>query len=269
LILRGKKGKRFRALKEKLEYHYARYDKTAVSPDPIDFPRRFGKPENIELAAFLSSVFAYGNVKAILRALDFISDLLGENPYDALVSEKSGLLARIRKSGLRYRFYSNEDIARLFEMLKRAYGEFGSLENLFMKSYEPNAPNLRNEIELFNAWFLNECEKANCSTRGFRFMFPQPSKGSAVKRMNLFLRWMVRKDEIDFGLWRGIPKNRLVIPLDVHVARISRELGLTKRNDNGWKTAVEITETLKLFDENDPIKYDFALCHIGMRKEVF
>jgi uncharacterized protein (TIGR02757 family) len=102
-----------------------------------------------------------------------------------------------------------------------------------------------------------------------KFMFPLPEKGSACKRMNLFLRWMVRKDELDFGLWSEIPTSKLIIPVDTHIARICTQLRLTKRNNVSWQMAEEITENLKKFDPNDPIKYDFAICHIGMRKLDF
>lgn len=107
-------------------------------------------------------------------------------------------------------------------------------------------------------------------------MFPLPEKGSACKRMNLFLRWMVRKDELDFGLWTclsgrqdEIPTSKLIIPVDTHIARICKQLKLTKKKNVSWKMAEEITNNLKKFDPNDPVKYDFALCHIGMRKQVF
>jgi uncharacterized protein (TIGR02757 family) len=100
-------------------------------------------------------------------------------------------------------------------------------------------------------------------------MFPIPEKGSACKRMNLFLRWMVRKDELDFGLWNKIPKNKLIIPVDIHIAKICKQLKLTKHKNANWKMAEEITENLKKFDPYDPVKYDFALCHNGMRKMEF
>jgi uncharacterized protein (TIGR02757 family) len=103
-------------------------------------------------------------------------------------------------------------------------------------------------------------------TDGIKFMFPLPEKGSSCKRMNLFLRWMVRKDELDFGLWKGITTDKLIIPVDTHVARICTELGLTSRKNVSWKMAEEITDNLKEFDPVDPVKYDFAICHIGMRK---
>jgi len=106
-------------------------------------------------------------------------------------------------------------------------------------------------------------------SRGIVFMFPLPEKGSACKRMNLFLRWMVRKDELDFGLWSQIPTSKLIIPVDTHIARICKQLRLTNRKNVSWKMAEEITNSLKKFDPDDPVKYDFAICHIGMRKLKF
>jgi uncharacterized protein (TIGR02757 family) len=104
---------------------------------------------------------------------------------------------------------------------------------------------------------------------GIKFMFPDPESGSACKRMNLFLRWMVREDELDFGLWKGMRADQLIIPVDTHIARIAQKLKLTRRKNISWHMAEEITENLKRFDPNDPVKYDFALCHIGMRNLKF
>ncbi len=255
-------------LKRKLDYHYARYDKSKISPDPLEIPHLYSERNNIELVAFLASVFAYGGVKQILKTLYSLSNLLGENPVASL-SDIETTVRRVISSQIKYRFYSNADVANLLRLLAHFREKYGSLENLFMKGYNENDRNVRNAAENFSLAFLQACKEKGCLTRGIKFMFPRPSKGSAAKRMNLFLRWMVRDDELDFGLWRGVRKNALVIPLDVHVARIARKLGLTARKSNDWKTAEEITETLKLFDKNDPVKYDFALCHIGMRKEEF
>ena len=148
----------------------------------------------------------------------------------------------------------------------------GSLKNLFLKFYpeHQDEKNLKNSLSQFSNYFL--CEgllEDNKITQGFRFMFADPLTGSACKRMNLFLRWMIRKDELDFGIWNEIPTDKLVIPVDTHVARICKKLNLTKRKNPGWKMAEEITENLKKFDPADPVKYDFAICHIGMRKMEF
>ena len=174
--------------------------------------------------------------------------------------------------GLKHRFYSENDILKLFVVLNQVYQQFGSLKYLFLSSYNSEDINLKNAISKFSHHLIHifqvtsETQKVS---QGIKFMFPLPEKGSACKRMNLFLRWMVRKDELDFGLWKEIPTSKLIIPVDTHIARISRSLKLTNRKNVSWQMAEEITENLKKFDPVDPVKYDFALCHIGMRKMKF
>ncbi|MCH9030498.1 MAG: TIGR02757 family protein, partial [Bacteroidetes bacterium] len=138
------------------------------------------------------------------------------------------------------------------------------------RGFDKNDENVKNGITNFSEYFLTNYKKmyGNISN-GIKFMFPLPQKGSACKRMNLFLRWMVRDDELDCGLWNEIPLNKLIIPVDTHIARICKQLNLTKRKKVNWEMAEEITGKLKRFDPVDPVKYDFALCHIGMRKLEF
>jgi uncharacterized protein (TIGR02757 family) len=174
--------------------------------------------------------------------------------------------------GFVHRFYRETDIFNLFSALTITYKKFGSLRNLFVNFYNPNESNLKNIISKFSNHLINiirELTNQDKVSRGVKFMFPNPEKGSACKRMNLFLRWMVRKDELDFGLWPEIPTSKLIIPVDTHIAKICKTLNLTRRKNVNWKMAEEITEKLKKFDPVDPVKYDFALCHIGMRKMKF
>ena len=168
--------------------------------------------------------------------------------------------------GLQHRFFTEADITALFYILSRIYSNYGSIRQLFLLYYFEKEDNLKNSISFFSKNLLSIAEEKYPVTRGLKFMFPDPFKGSACKRMNLFLRWMVRKDHFDFGLWPEIPADKLVIPVDTHVARICRQLKLTKRKVVSWQMAEEITEKLKKLDPEDPVKYDFAICHIGMRK---
>ena len=138
-----------------------------------------------------------------------------------------------------------------------------------MLNYSVEDVNIKNALSHFCNFFLDEIKKKDEISLGIKFMFPIPEKGSACKRMNLFLRWMVRKDELDFGLWNEIQTNKLIIPVDTHVARICRNLKITKRKNVNWLMAEEITNKLKSYDPIDPVKYDFAICHIGMRKMIF
>ena len=150
-----------------------------------------------------------------------------------------------------------------------AWEKHGSLKKLFMLNYNVDDVNIKNALSHFSNSFLNEIKKNYEISPGIKFMFSLPEKGSACKRMNLFLRWMVRKDELDFGIWNEVQTCKLIIPVDTHVARICRSLNLTKRKNVSWKMAEEITKKLKRYDPIDPVKYDFAICHIGMRKMDF
>lgn len=255
------------SLREKLDYHYKAFDKSKLEPDPLQFPHLFKIEKDIEVMAFIASVFAYGNVKQIVNSLNTFVLITKNQPYEFIsnISEQKKL-----PTNFFHRFYSTKDILQLFQLLNLAYDEYGSLKNLFFSGYHSEEENLKNAITNFNNYFLNKARNEfKKLSRGIVFMFPLPEKGSACKRMNLFLRWMVREDELDFGLWKEIPSSKLIIPVDTHVARICKQLKLTKRKNVSWKMAEEITNNLRQFDPDDPVKYDFAICHIGMRKQVF
>ncbi len=257
-------------LKQKLDYHYKAFDKTKISPDPLQFLHLFNDEKDIETIGFISSIFAYGNVKQIINTLDKILVITNNHPYEFVINYNKRNYSN-RLKDLKHRFYTGKDIAILFSALNKAYTEYGMLKYLFLSFYNSNEENLKNPVTSFSNYFLKTADKMENQrvTLGIKFMFPLPYLGSACKRMNLFLRWMIRKDELDFGLWNEIPPDKLIIPVDTHIARISIELGLTKMKNVSWKMAEEITQNLKKYDANDPVKYDFAICHIGMRKLIF
>lgn len=256
-------------LYEKLELHYKSFDRNNIEPDPLQFLHLFNKPEDIEVMGLLASVFAYGNVKQINNTLNKIVLITGNSPYN-FVSNFNIKTETKKFINLKHRFYTSEDIIRLFELIKDVYRNFSSLNNLFLFSFNQTDKNVKNGITGFSKYFLDSYQsKFGLPTNGISFMFPLPEKKSACKRMNLFLRWMVRTDELDFGLWNGILTNKLIIPVDTHIARICRKLGLTGRKNVSWQMAEEITDNLKRYDPHDPVKYDFAICHIGMRKLKF
>jgi len=256
-------------IKNKLTYHYKAFDRTTISPDPLEFPHRFTSPPDIEAAAFIASVFAYGSVAQILNTLEKIFDIMDNDPANFITEyklKKEGKLFR----DIKHRFYTGEDIALLFAGLSKVYKVYGSLNYLFLLYYFEKAPNIKGALSFFSRNLTTIVTKEGQHTsNGIKFMFPDPLNRSACKRQNLFLRWMVRKDELDFGLWKEIPPSKLVIPVDTHIAKISKYLKLTKRKNVSWQMAEEITNNLKKFDPVDPVKYDFALCHIGMRKLNF
>jgi uncharacterized protein (TIGR02757 family) len=226
---------------------------------------------NIEVIGIIASVFAYGNVRQIINTLNKILIISDNRPYKFVKNfHNKNLKSKIKN--LKHRFYTEEDIIMYFSLLCDAYSEFGSLKNLFMRFYFPFDENIKKSLSGFSNHFIARAEVKSVKGKinpGVKFMFPVPEYGSACKRMNLFLRWMIRKDELDFGLWNEIPAGKLIIPVDTHVARICKMLMLTKKKNVNWSMAEEITENLKKYDPYDPVKYDFAICHIGMRKLSF
>lgn len=250
-----------------------------LDTDPVSIVHKIKGEKSRETAAFISSVFAFGNVKTIKASILKVLHPMGNNVYDfikhyeklqhesLLNSKKSQRSKLYLFQGIGHRFIKGNDISCLVNTLHFVLKEYGSIENLFMQ-YFTKENNLRKSLEVFtkNIREIYCRNNSDFCERTLRFMLPSPEKGSACKRMNLFLRWMVRKDEIDLGIWKGIKKNELIIPLDTHIARISKSLGFTKRKTLGWNMASEITENLKKFDPLDPLKYDFALTRIGMLK---
>jgi uncharacterized protein (TIGR02757 family) len=258
-------------LKQRLDYHYKAFDKSQISPDPLEFLHLYKDEKDIEVMGFIASVFAYGNVKQIINTLNKIVVITDNQPYKFITSFQDYKRDKRLKS-LYHRFYNSEDIINLFLVMEKVFRENNSLEALFMKYYKKDDINIKNALSGFSHYFIDEIKNLSHKKElsiGDRFMFPLPESGSACKRSNLFLRWMIRKDELDFGIWGEIPKSKLVMPVDTHVARICKHLNLTSRKNVSWKMAEEITTKLKKFDSDDPVKYDFAICHIGIRKMEF
>src|ERR1700690_1148020 len=255
-------------LKEILDRFYREYNfKERVLHDPIEFPHRYREKRDIEITGFISSSLAYGKVELFRAVLEKIFSIMGRSPYDFILSTG---LANQKKllTGIKYRFNENEDIVCLIFILKTALQKNDSLENLFKKKYSDEDRNIGQAL----SGYMDELTQidtskvygSNIHPPGLMQFFASPVNGSACKRANLFLRWMIRDRDIDFGIWKGIAKNKLIIPLDTHIAKISRCLSFSNRKSQDWKMAVEITEALKQFDPDDPLKYDFALCHHGI-----
>ncbi|MBZ0157456.1 MAG: TIGR02757 family protein [Alphaproteobacteria bacterium] len=262
-----------KTLKSVLDRLYAEYDFAArMLFDPIEFPHRYTDPADIEVTGFISCCLAYGKVELFKPVLESIFDRMSrkeKSPRDFLLRFDAGK-QRDLFAGVQYRFNRNGDILSLFHVLHRLLSRHGSLEAVFMKHYSKSdstvGGGLTGLVEEALSIDTSPVYGENRKPYGFLQFFPSPGRGSACKRMNLFLRWMVRDRDIDFGIWKGVSKNKLVIPLDTHIARIAKCLGFTKRSSQDWKTAVEITDALKQFDPGDPLKYDFALCHQGISK---
>lgn len=254
-------------LKQTLERFYREYDfKGRLLHDPIELPHRYERPEDIEAAGIIASCLAYGKVKLFKPVIEKILSGMGKSPHSFLMD----LDVRKQKHFItcKYRFNEPADILCLLFIMHVILKSHSTLKMAFLKHYRRDDPNTGGAI----AGFVGEAMAIDTSPvygksikpYGLTQFFPSPEKGGACKRINLFLRWMIRDRDIDFGIWKDIPKDKLVIPLDIHIARISRCLGFTRRTTSDWKTAVEITESLKRLDPEDPLKYDFALCHHGI-----
>lgn len=240
-----------------------------IRNDPVLFVHKFNDKKNKEIAGFLASHFAFGRVNMIIKNLEGLFNTMQWKPYDFVMEfnhNSAGLFSHYV-----YRFVRGNHIVSFIYSLKELYSEYGGLEDLFLRGYSEDDDNLLNAIYKFVEHFYslkalkNILQKSNKDNSGLYFLIPPPGSKSAYKRLNLFLRWMVRYEEgLDTGLWKRIKPSQLIIPLDTHIARISRNIGLTRRRTPDIKMAIEITENLKSLDRDDPLKYDFALCHIGI-----
>lgn len=255
-------------IKDTLNRFYSEYDfSERLVHDPIEFPHRYSDPKDIEVVGFIASSLAYGKVGLFKRVIEMILEPFGEHPSEFLMDFSLNRDAGFLK-GINYRFNREEDMVCLVYMLGSVLREWGTLKKLFYHFYNDEDKDIKNALTGFVNYFYNidtsPVYGTDIKPYGLKQLFPSPQKGSACKRMNLFLRWMVRSKDIDFGIWDNIPPNKLIIPLDTHIARISKCLGLTGRASADWKMAKEITASLREFDPVDPLKYDFALCHQGI-----
>lgn len=232
-----------------------------IKDDPVQFPHRFFNEKDIEIAGFIASLVAYGSRKVFIKKLNGLFELAENEPLNFILNFDKKILGDFN-----YRFGKTEDFARIFYIMKELYEKDGGLSELFKYAYG-EVKTLRDTrfFKTVTDYFYSRVAEDNAG-QGFYFMIPNPENGGAMKRMNMFLRWMVRKPPVDFGIWNFIPQSELLIPLDVHVARVSREMGLLSRSSNDFKAVIELTDNLKNFDANDPVKYDFATFGYGVNR---
>ena len=242
-------------LKEFLDYKAEVFEKKSfIDSDPIVLPHRFEKKEDIEITAFLISTISWGNRKSIIQSGERILTIMEEQPLEFVKTYQTGAL---RHSTFVHRTFNREDLDYFFSKLKKLYRN-GGLEHAFRKS-EPD-DTIKERIHLFRKRLFDN----DLQHHSFKHV-SDPMKNSAAKRLNMFLRWMVRDRSrgVDFGIWKSIHPSELFIPLDVHTGTIARKLGLLKRNQNDWKALEELMTSLRQLDANDPVKYDFALFGLG------
>lgn len=257
----------FNSLKKSLDELYLAYKRKFSSKDPVWTLHKFAEPADIELIGLITSVYSYGQVDLINKFIDKLLLSIGNKPHEFTINFEKRKDKKYLK-GLNYRFNTDKDLIDLFGSLNANLSEFGSLFNIFRQNYSEEHDNIIPALTGFTDK-LREKMPVRKKILYRDYLIPSPVLNSTCKRLNMFLRWMIRNDEIDTGIWKGISRAKLIIPVDVHIARISLERGFVKRRTVDLKFAVELTEFLKKFDKNDPVKYDFALCHLGIEGKKF
>ncbi|MBI3050306.1 MAG: TIGR02757 family protein [Acidobacteria bacterium] len=261
-------------LRTRLEHLYRTFDHVDSASDPVHMVRRYRAPDDREIAGFCAAGLAFGRVASVLASIEALLTVMGPSPA-AFVRGFDPATDGHRLAALGHRWIRGKDLAALVLILQRMLREAGSIEQFFVAGDDPSTPDVGPALDVFSARALEtDLRPAYGSRRvsasgparrtGVCFFFPRPSTGSACKRLNLFLRWMVRRDAIDLGAWSQVSAARLIVPLDTHVIRLGRCLRLTRYANPGWKMAAEITAALRAIDPHDPVRYDFSLCHVGM-----
>jgi uncharacterized protein (TIGR02757 family) len=254
-------------VRDRLDDVYRTFDHVESATDPVHMVRRYLRADDREVVAFCAAALAFGRVASVLHSIESLLEVMGPHPAEFVRRFEPGRHgARIEP--LVHRWIRGRDLVALLLILQRMLREFGSIEDFFLAGHhEAGAdigPSLDSFAERALQTDLSEVYGRHVKRPGVCYFFPRPSAGSACKRMNLFLRWMVRNDAIDLGVWTRVSASRLIVPLDTHVIRLGRCLRLTGYTSPGWKMAAEITATLRVLDPDDPVRYDFSLCHLGM-----
>jgi uncharacterized protein (TIGR02757 family) len=237
--------------------------------DPIQLVRRFDDAADREVAGFCAAALAFGRVASVLQSIERLFTVMGPSPAAYVRAFDPQRQLRELKPII-HRWTKGEDLAALVLILQRML-RAGSIEAFFAEGYDPRDPDVSAALESFSARAMQTDLRPAYGNRkprpGVAYFFSRPSCGGACKRLNLFLRWMVRSDAVDFGIWKNVPASKLVVPLDTHVIRVGRCLRLTRYTSPGWKMAADITAALRKLDPQDPVKYDFSLCHLSMANQ--
>jgi uncharacterized protein (TIGR02757 family) len=238
-------------MKDSLQKLYDSFNAPESAMDPIQIVRRYPRVEDREIVAFVAAGLAFGRVASVMASIEAVCNVMGPSPA-AFVRGFDRKRDGVALKSFVHRWIKGPQVIALFVTLKKMLDEFGSIEACFASGYDASHDDLAPAIEAFSRH------------GGKSYFFAKPSTGSACKRMNLFLRWMIRRDAVDPGGWTMIPASKLLVPLDTHTIRVGKCLGLTTRTSPGWKMAADITAGLREIDPSDPVRYDFALCHLGM-----
>ena len=254
-------------LKPVLDRLYAEFNYPDSATDPIQIVRRFPRPDDREVVGFIAASLAFGRVTSVLQSIERVLAIIGPRPAAYVRAFEPGR-ARASFAPVVHRWTRGPDLVALVWVMKQMIDRSGSIEGFLAESYDPDREDVESALDGFSARALQFDLKAAYGRvpkrPGVCYFFPRPSAGSGCKRLNLFMRWMVRRDALDLGVWTRIPASKLIVPLDTHVIRVGRCLRLTGYTSPGWRMARDITASLRRLDPEDPVKYDFALCHIGM-----
>lgn len=235
-----------------------------IKDDPVSIPHLFTKKQDIEIAGFFASIFAWGNRTTIIQKSKELMQLMEMQPHEFCLNHDPGGLKRLMQ--FKHRTFNATDLLYFIEFLKNHYSRNESLETAFTKWMNKKDKTVENGLAGFYHYFFSlgdvpERTKKHIAT---------PEKGSSCKRLNMYLRWMVRKDDkgVDFGIWKNISPSQLICPIDLHVARVAKQLGLLTQKQTNWKAATELTTYLRTLDKDDPVKYDFALFGLGVVEKL-
>lgn len=256
------KDKYILSLKNFLEEKTEQYNTPQfIINDPISIPHSFSLKQDKEIMGFFAAIFAWGQRKTIINKCRELAERMDNKPYEFILNHKDSDLRKL--VGFKHRTFNDSDLLYCVHFIKQHYSKYDSLEDAFFPS--DKVTNIEDALNYFRKNFFSLPEAPHRTSKHI----PSPIQKSACKRLNLYLRWMVRKDNkgVDFGLWSKITPKELIIPLDVHVERTAHKLGLLHRDKADWMAATELTNNLRLLDINDPTKYDFALFGISIEEK--
>jgi len=250
-----------------LDTLYAEFNADRVVADPVWLARRYERAADREVAGFIAAALAFGRVQSVLNSVEGMLAEMGPSPAK-FVRDFDPARDRDRFTHLVHRWTNGADFAALTWILHQMVGRSGSIEGFFAEGLAPDAVDVGDALQSFSTRAL-ALDVAQVYGRkrpkpGVAYFFSRPSSGGACKRLNLFLRWMVREDRVDMGVWKRVSPGQLIVPLDTHIIRVGQCLRLTRLRSPGWRMASDITAALRNIDPVDPIKFDFSICHLGM-----
>ncbi len=251
-------------IKEILEAIYSKYNRRSyIGSDPLIFAYDYQDSRDVEIAAFVASTLSYGRVAQIQASLKKLFAIMGQSPYDFVVSFDKRSAKKL--SSFKHRFNTGQDMAELFSLLKYCIEKSGSLENHFSKFYSDTDENVIPALSGFCRDLLtHQSNQDKEPTRGLKYLLANPAGKSPCKRLNMFLRWAIRDDDVDLGIWKSIPASKLIVPLDTHMIRLCKILGMHNSKTASLSTAVTVSGEFAKISPDDPVKYDFAICRIGI-----